>query len=140
MLGQRGFAGKQTFPTTEQGSRVMAGGAGGSFIRVTSHKSTFAIRCRLRDAPFAFYSGNSTLALLFCLEDMTGSMFEVCLCLSLVLLLRLSGLRCPSPNQHLGVLSFTADPFLGLPTFTCVPARVSDPILICSGAFIRLHC
>ena len=45
------------------------------------------------------------------LQDMTGSTLEVCLCLSLVLLLRLVGLRCPSPNEHLKVFFLRPTPF-----------------------------
>ena len=75
-------------------------GGGVSFVRVTTRVDrpsrffVYLVTCRSRD-----YLGNSTFALLlFGLEDMTGSTFEACLCLSLVLLLRLAGLRCPSPN------------------------------------------
>ena len=61
----------------------------------------------------------------FGLEDMAGSTFEDCLCLSFVLLLRLSSLRCPSPNHHLRDF-FAADPF-SLDAHIDVCSRVSDP-------------
>ena len=56
------------------------------------------------------------------LQDMTGSTFEVCLCLSLVLLLLLAGLRC------LWWSFFTADPFL-LDAHIDVCTRASDPAI-----------
>ena len=69
------------------------GGAGDSFVGVST--------CITRHSRYTFG-----------LEDMVGSTFEVGLCLSLVLLLRLSGLKCPSPNQQLRIF-FAADPFFG---------------------------
>ena len=102
MFGQLGgFCPSVNMYPSSQGFRVGGGGGGGvSFVRVTTRVDrpsrffVYLVTCRSRD-----YLGNSTFALLlFGLEDMTGSTFEACLCLSLVLLLRLAGLRCPSPN------------------------------------------
>ena len=72
------------------------------------------------------------------LQDMTGSTLEVCLCLSLVLLLRLVGLRCPSPNEHLKVF-FTADPFL-LDAHIDVCTRASDPTISFVQEVALLNC
>ena len=87
-----GVAQEQTFPTTQHtqhGFRGVGGGAGDSFVRVATRVNRHS-RC-----DFGFVTRH--LRYTFGLEGMADSMFEVCLCVSLVLLLRLSGLKCPSP-------------------------------------------
>ena len=107
--------GKQTFPTSEQGFLVGRGcgqlrSCYALRVRQTSRFWTDVVTfVRVEFAPFAVRSW------LRVLEDMTGSTFEVCLCLSLVLLGRF---EVPFPQCALEGF-FTATSRVGLNARGC---------------------
>ena len=72
------------------------------------------------------------------LQDMTGSTLEVCLCLSLVLLLRLVGLRCPSPNEHLKVFFYDRPLSFGRSHRRLYPCLRSDYLFCSGGCIVKL--
>ena len=115
------------------------GGGGVSFILVTTR--VHRLRTSLVHPVLLGSLGHDSFAgrpACLGLQDMTGSTLEVCLCLSLVLLLRLVGLRCPSPNEHLKVF-FTTDPFL-LDAHIDVCTRASDPTISFVQEVALLNC
>ena len=115
MLGGACPDGKQTFPTSEQGFLVGRGcgqlrSCYALRVRQTSRFWTDVVTfVRVEFAPFAVRSW------LRVLEDMTGSTFEVCLCLSLVLLGRF---EVPFPQCALEGF-FTATSRVGLNARGC---------------------